>query len=176
MTSTDPRYPVGKFQLPTSITDDMRRQWIGDIEALPRKMRESVRGLNDQQLDTPYRDGGWSVRQVVHHVPDSHMNAYIRLKLALTEDNPTIRPYEEGEWAKLEDTRSAPIEVSLSLLENVHARWVILLRALKPADFSRGLVHPDHGQRNIDWLCAMYSWHSHHHVAHITNLRQQKGW
>src|SRR5260221_7051041 len=174
--TSDPRYPVGKLEIPTSITDDLRRQWIGNIEALPRKMRESVRGLNDQQLDTPYREGGWTVRQVVHHVPDSHMNAYIRLKPALTEDTPTIRPYDETEWAKLVDTRETPIEVSLSLLENVHLRWVILLKALQPADFARKLVHPDHGARNLDWLCALYSWHSRHHVGHITSLRQQKGW
>jgi DinB family protein len=127
-------------------------------------------------MDTPYRDGGWTIRQVVHHVPDSHMNAYVRLKLALTESSPTIKPYMEDKWAQLADSRATPIEVSLSLLDSLHTRWVLLLRSLKPEDFSRKLVHPDHGERNIDWLIFIYAWHGPHHTAHITELRKQKGW
>ena len=150
---------------------------IDEIAAAPVRMREAVRGLSEQQLDTPYRDGGWTVRQVVHHVPDSHLNAYCRLKLALTEDEPTIRPYDEATWAELEDSRSTPIEVSLTLLESLHARWVGLLRSLKDDDFRRTFRHPEHGGvQTLDWLVAMYSWHGRHHVGHITSLRERHGW
>jgi hypothetical protein len=134
-----------------------------------------VKGLNDAQLDTPYREGGWTVRQVVHHVPDSHMNALIRLKLALTEEKPTIKPYNETEWAKLADA-SMPIEPSQVLLESVHARWDRLWRSMKPEHFARVLVHPEHGERTVDWLAFLYAWHGKHHTAHITELRKQKGW
>lgn len=174
---TDPRYPVGPFQPRTELSDEERNAMIGIIAAAPARMREAVAGLSDEQLDTPYREGGWSVRQVVHHVPDSHLNAYVRLKLALTENTPTIRPYDEAEWAKLADARITPIEVSLVLLESLHERWVGLLRSLQPADFRRTFKHPDHeGTQTLDWLVAMYSWHSRHHVAHITSLRERKGW
>ena len=150
---------------------------LDDIAATPANMRAAVAGLSEEQLDTPYRDGGWTVRQVVHHVPDSHLNAYCRLKLALTEDEPMIRPYDESTWAKLEDSRLTPIEVSLTLLESLHARWMTLLRSMKPEDFRRTFRHPEHeGAPTLDWLVAMYSWHGRHHVGHITSLRERMGW
>jgi DinB superfamily len=172
----DPRYPVGKMEMPKEITDAKRQQAIKSIAATPDNLREAVRGLNDAQLDTPYRDGGWTVRQVIHHVPDSHMNAYVRLKLALTEVRPTIKPYEESAWAELADSKSAPIEASQKLLEALHERWDRVWRSLKAEDFSRKLVHPDSGERNIDWLLFVYEWHGRHHAAHITELRKRQGW
>ena len=171
----DPRYPIGKFEMPASVTPEMRQAAIEEIAATPAKMRAAVKGLNDAQLNTPYREGGWTVRQVVHHVPDSHMNALIRLKLALTEDKPTIKPYNETAWAELPDARM-PLEVSQTLLDSVHARWDKIWRGMKPEQFARKLVHPDHGERNVDWLLFLYSWHGKHHTAHITELRKQKGW
>jgi len=171
----DPRYPIGKFEMPKEITPARRRQAIDEIASTPAKMRAAVKGLNDSQLDTPYREGGWTVRQVVHHVPDSHMNAYIRLRLALTEDNPTIKPYDESLWAHLADAK-LPIEVSQNLLEAVHIRWDCVWRSLQTEDFARPLIHPEHGQRNVDWLLFSYEWHGKHHTAHITELRKQKGW
>lgn len=171
----DPRYPIGKFQMPEEVTTARRRLAIDEIAAAPRNLRAAVAGLSDPQLDTPYREGGWTVRQVVHHVPDSHMNAFIRLRLALTEDKPTIRPYEEARWAELADAK-APIEVSQILLDCLHARWDINWRSMKPEQFARPLIHPDHGERNIDWLLFLYGWHGKHHTAHITELRKRKGW
>jgi uncharacterized damage-inducible protein DinB len=153
----------------------MRQQAIEAIAKLPTEMRAAVKGLSEAQLDTPYREGGWTVRQVVHHVSDSHMNALIRLKLALTEDNPTIKPYDETAWAELADAKM-PIEASQSLLDSVHARWDRVWRSMKPEQFARKLVHPDHGERTIDWLLFDYEWHGKHHTAHITELRKQKGW
>ena len=174
---SDPRYPVGKFHRPTGPhTADERRVLVEQIAATPARMRAAVAGLNDAQLATPYRDGGWTVRQVVHHVPDSHMNAFIRVKLALTEDEPTIKPYDEAAWAKLNDVRDTPIETSLTLLETLHARWDAILRSMTDVDFSRTLLHPDHGVVTLDWLIAMYAWHGRHHVAHITSLRDRNGW
>ena len=174
---SDPRYPVGKFQPQNELSVDERIAMIDMIAACPARMREAVAGLDDAQLDTPYRDGGWTVRQVVHHVPDSHLNAYVRLKLALTEETPAIRPYDESEWAKLADVQSTPVEVSLTLLDSLHARWVGLMRTLQPDDFRRTFKHPDHeGTQTLDWLVAMYEWHSRHHVAHITSLRERMGW
>jgi hypothetical protein len=175
-TTADPRYPVGKFEKPESFTAEERERRIAAIESLPAKMRAAVHGLTPEQLDTPYRDGGWTVRQVVHHVPDSHMNAYIRWKLALTEDTPTIKPYKEAEWAKLPDSVKTPIEVSLNLLEAVHARWVIILKAMTPVDHARKLKHPEAGEHTLDHFLAMYAWHSRHHLAHITELKKRKGW
>jgi hypothetical protein len=172
----DPRYPIGKFALPSEVTTERRQQAMEEIAALPAKLRAAVKGLNDAQLDTPYRDGGWTVRQVIHHVPDSHVNAFVRLKLALTEDKPTIKPYDEGAWAELADSKSAPIEPSQTLLDSVHARWDRLWRSLRPEHFARGLVHPENGERNVDWLLFLYEWHGKHHTAHITELRKQKGW
>jgi uncharacterized damage-inducible protein DinB len=172
----DPRYPIGKFEMPKEITPALRQSAIGEIGATPAKLRAAVKGLTDSQLETPYRDGGWTVRQVVHHVPDSHMNAYIRLRFALTETAPTIKPYEESAWANLEDAKNAPVDVSLNLLDALHERWVRLLRSLRPEDYARTLVHPEHGVRSVDWLLFLYAWHGRHHTAHITELRKQKGW
>ena len=174
---TDLRYPIGKLEVVVPATDDIRREAIEAIAATPALMRTAVSGLSDRQLDTPYRPGGWTVRQVVHHVPDSHMHAYIRLKLALTEDGPTIKPYNEQTWAALADSRM-PIEVSLGLLDGIHARWVTLLRAVKPEEWARTFNHPEYPEapRTLDWSVQGYAWHSRHHVAHITSLRQREGW
>jgi uncharacterized damage-inducible protein DinB len=172
----DPRYPIGTFEMPAAVTPARRQQAIDEIAAAPAKLRAAVKGLNNSQLDTPYRAGGWTVRQVVHHVPDSHLNAYVRLKLALTEEKPTIKPYDEAAWAELADSKSMPIEVSQTLLDSLHARWDRLWRSLKPEHFARVLVHPEHGERTVDWLLFLYEWHGKHHTAHITELRKQKGW
>src|ERR1700719_4834123 len=172
----DPRYPIGQFKLPLGIRPERRQQAIDEIASAPAKLRAAAQGLTDAQLDTPYRDGGWTVRQVIHHVPDSHMNAYVRLKLALTEVKPTIKPYEESAWAELADSKSAPIEASQKLLEALHERWDRVWRSLQAEDFSRKLVHPEHGERTIDWLLFVYEWHVRHHVAHITELRKRRSW
>ena len=172
----DPRYPIGKFEMPAQGSAARRQQAMDEIASTPAKLRAAVKGLNDAQLDTPYRAGGWTVRQVVHHVPDSHLNAYVRLKLALTEDNPTIKPYDEAAWAKLADSNSTPIEVSLTLMDSVHDRWDRIWRSLRPEQFERKLVHPENGARTVDWLLFLYEWHGKHHTAHITELRKQKGW
>jgi hypothetical protein len=173
---TDLRYPIGPAPGSTTLTASQREEGIAQIAATPAAMRAAVDGLTDVQLDTPYRDGGWTARQVVHHVPDSHLNAYVRLKLALTEEAPTIKPYDEVAWAKLDDSRLTPVAVSLALLEALHTRWTIVLRSLAPEDFARPLVHPDHGPKTIDWLVGLYAWHGRHHVAHITSLRERNGW
>jgi uncharacterized damage-inducible protein DinB len=172
----DPRYPIGKFEMPREVTPVRRQQAIEEIASAPAKLRAAVKGLSEVQLDTPYREGGWTVRQVVHHVPDSHLNAYVRLKLALTEQKPTIKPYEEAAWAELADSKSAPIEVSQVLMDSLHGRWDRLWRSLKPEHFARVLVHPEHGERTVDWLLFLYEWHGKHHTAHITELRKQKSW
>jgi uncharacterized damage-inducible protein DinB len=174
---TDLRYPVGKFERRETLTPEERRKALDTIAAVPKKMREAIRGLSDAQLDTPYREGGWTVRQVVHHVPDSHMNAFIRMKLALTEEKPVIKPYDESEWAKLADARDTPIETSLTLLDSLHQRWDTLSRSLKDNDFKRTFRHPEHeGDLSLDWLLAMYEWHGRHHVGHITSLRDRMNW
>src|SRR5690242_21424980 len=172
----DPRYPIGKFEQRDELTSAERRQMIDEIAATPTHMRDAIAGLTPAQLHSPYREGGWTLRQVVHHVPDSHMNAYVRWKLALTEDQPTIKPYEEARWAELVDTKSTPIEVSLALLDNLHDRWVRLLRSISDSGFSRTFRHPDHGVRTLDWMLFLYEWHGKHHTAHITELRKSKGW
>ena len=173
----DPRYPIGPFRFNGSTDPQEREQWIAEIASTPGYLRAAVAGLSPVQLDTPYRDKGWTVRQVVHHLPDSHINAYTRMKLALTEDEPTIKPYEEARWAELPDGRTGPIEVSLTLLECLHRRWVLLLRALRPDDFGRGFRHPEHGRTmSLNESVAMYAWHGRHHVAHITSLRSRMGW
>jgi hypothetical protein len=172
----DLRYPVGKFQRVETLTGDQRREFISTVAAAPARLRAAVAGLNDAQLDTPYRRGGWTVRQVAHHVPDSHMNAYIRFRLALTEDEPAIKVYEEARWAELADAKSSPIEPSLALLENLHKRWVILLESILPAEWKRTLRHPEMGVLTLDTTLALYAWHSRHHVAHITALRAREGW
>jgi hypothetical protein len=172
----DPRFPIGKFEMPVQVTAARRQQAIEEIASTPGKMRAAVKGLNDAQLDTPYREGGWTVRQVVHHVPDSHLNAYVRLKLALTEEKPTIKPYDEAAWAELADSKLTPIEVSQTLLDSVHTRWDKLWRSMRAEQFGRVLVHPEHGERTVDWLLFVYEWHGKHHTAHIAELRKQKGW
>jgi uncharacterized damage-inducible protein DinB len=177
MTSVDPRYPIGKFQWSgREATAAERAERIAQIAACPANMRAAVEDLDEAQLDTPYRDGGWTVRQVVHHVPDSHMNAYVRFKLGLTEDTPTIKPYDESSWAQLPDSRITPIGVSLDILQNVHTRWVILLRAMRDADFARKINHPETGVQTLDRVLAHYAWHGRHHIAHVTSLRDRKGW
>jgi uncharacterized damage-inducible protein DinB len=164
------------LELPATSSDADHKQWLTDIEALPRKMRTAVEALSQAQLDTPYRDGGWTVRQVVHHVPDSHMNAYCRWKLTLTEDTPTIKPYAEAEWAKLADSAMA-IDVSLDLLESVHARWVTVIKAMQPEQWAREFHHPEMNRNlTLGQLLALYSWHSRHHLAHITELKKRMGW
>lgn len=177
---SDLRYPIGKFEWrPAENEEQMakrREHYIGVLAKLPSQMRAVVRGLNPEQLDTPYRPEGWSVRQVVHHVPESHMNAYIRFKLALTEDQPTIKPYREDAWAKLPDVAITPIEVSLQLLAALHSRWVDLLGTMKPEDFARTLNHPERGTLTLDQMLAMYAWHSEHHLAHVTSLRERMKW
>jgi len=172
----DLRFPVGRFQRPASLTPDQRRAAIDTIAAAPMHLRAAVRGLDDTKLDTPYRPEGWTVRQVVHHVPDSHMNAFIRFKLALTEDTPTIKPYDEAAWANLADARTTPIETSLTLLDCIHDRWIRVLRAMSAADFERRLNHPENGIMTLDHVLALYEWHGRHHVAHVTNLRDRSGW
>lgn len=173
---TDLRYPIGKFHRPGTLKDDQRHECIAAIDQAPSRVHSAVKGLSDQQLDTPYRPGGWTVRQVAHHLADSHMNAYVRLKLGLTENEPTIKPYDEAEWAKLADAKSA-IEPSLALLENLHKRWVLLLRSLKPADWARTIRHPEWDKpMSLDDQLALYAWHGRHHVAHITSLRERQGW
>ncbi|HZR31657.1 MAG TPA: putative metal-dependent hydrolase [Terriglobales bacterium] len=172
----DLRYPIGKFVPPKSILPEERERLLDQIEEAPANLRAAVKGLSEQQLDTPYRPDGWTVRQVLHHVPDSHMNAFIRFKLALTEDEPTIKPYHEELWANLGDVRGTPPEVSLVLLESLQQRWNCLLRSLKPADWKRTFRHPELGLMDLDTTLAMYAWHGRHHTAHVTSLRARKGW
>lgn len=173
---SDPRYPIGRFSPDPAPNPATRARHIEAISGLPPRMRQAVAGLNDNQLNTPYREGGWTVRQVIHHVPDSHLNAYIRFKLAMTEENPTIKPYDEGAWATLKDSELAPVNVSLNLLESLHARWAVLLRSLKPEDFQKKFVHPESGPHDLDWLLNLYSWHGNHHLAHIATLRERMNW
>jgi uncharacterized damage-inducible protein DinB len=173
----DLRYPIGPFRYPAESGQQQRERWIEEIATAPANLRRAVDGLSAAQLDTPYRDQGWTVRQVVHHLPDSHLNAYTRFKLALTEDAPVIRPYEEARWAELADARSGPIEWSLDLLEALHKRWVLLLRQLTPADLQRRFMHPEHGRPfELQESLALYAWHGQHHVAHIASLRRRMGW
>ncbi|HUA01231.1 MAG TPA: putative metal-dependent hydrolase [Candidatus Aquilonibacter sp.] len=173
---TDLRYPIGKFQRPENVSDDQRREFIDQIAAAPMRLALAVADLAPAQLDTPYRPAGWTVRQLVHHIPDSHMNAYVRFKLALTEDEPTIKPYEESRWAELADAKTPPIQPSLALLENLHTRWVMLLRSLAPGEWARKFRHPELGTMSLHQNLALYAWHGRHHVAHITSLRERNGW
>lgn len=173
---SDPRYPIGKFTFNGSLTDVQRNAFIEDIERTPSTLRAAIKNLNPEQLETPYRDGGWTVRQVIHHVPESHMNAYIRFKLALTEDDPTVKPYMEDRWANTPDVQSTPLEVSLALMDSLHDRWVRLLRGLKPDDWKKTFRHPEIGNVTLEKNLALYSWHGKHHTAHITELRKRMGW
>ena len=171
------RYPIGPFVAPSQVSKDERNAYIEEIAYLPSKIEEAVDSLTDAQLDTPYREGGWTVRQVVHHLPDSHLNAYTRFRLTLTEDQPTIRPYREDRWAELADAQQGPITLSLPLLTSLHRRWVVLLQSLTDKDFARAYVHPDQDQPvRLDVALANYAWHGTHHLAHITTLKERKAW
>ena len=172
---SDPRFPIGKFSYSGSVSAEEKKQFLADIEQAPARLRDAVHGLSDAQLDTPYRDGGWTIRQLCHHVPDSHMNSYIRFKLALTEDDPTITPYLEDRWAELPDSRQ-PIENSLVMLDSLHRRWTTLLRSMSEADWKRTFRHPELGSMPLEKSLALYAWHGKHHVAHVTNLRDKMGW
>ena len=172
----DLRYPIGRFSMAEAVTDDLRQEWIEAIEQAPELLRQAVAGLTDEQLDTPYRPDGWTVRQVIHHVADSHLNSYIRFKWILTEDNPTIKTYDEKRWAELEEARTGPLDLSLPLLETLHSRWVVMLRHLKADEYGRAFIHPEWGAKTIDFNLALYAWHGQHHAAHITSLRKRKGW
>jgi uncharacterized damage-inducible protein DinB len=173
----DLRYPIGRFDRSKGTnTAEERKKLIESIAELPERLKEAVMGLTGKQLETPYREGGWTVRQVTHHLADSHMNAYIRYKLALTEDNPTIKPFEEAAWAELADSRITPIDVSLALVENLHARWIVLLRSLKPEEWERKLTHPVSGLMSLDTMLGLFAWHGAHHVAQITGLRKRSQW
>ncbi len=171
----DLRYPIGRFTPPGASTEEVRAAHIEILRNLPAHLREAVRGLAGSQLDTPYREDGWTVRQVVHYVADSHANAYVRFKLALTEDWPTIKPYNEAAWAKLADSQ-LPIEDSLVFIDGLHARWAALLDSLAERDFARGFVHPEAGRQTLAHALAVYDWHARHHTAHITSLRKRQGW
>ena len=172
----DPRYPIGRFDKNINITKEMRSGFIKTIEELPLQLRKEVNDLLPKQLDTPYRDGGWTVRQVIHHLPDSHLNAYVRFKLALTEDNPLIKTYEEHLWAELRDSFETPINISLTLLESLHTRWAILLRSLTDEQFERTFQHPEWEKITLSTTLALYAWHSKHHLAHIMELKKKMGW
>ncbi len=170
------RFPIGRLQRREQFTDAERRELIERLAAQPAEFRSLVDGLTDQQLDTPYREGGWTVRQLVHHVADSHINAYLRVKLALTEEQPTVKPYDQDAWVQLADITAVPPAVSLALFEGVHARLVPVLRAMSPSDFRRGLHHPENGPMTIDDVVNMYAWHGDHHIAHVRALRERMGW
>ena len=172
----DLQYPIGPFVWSGSSSSEDRCRFITEIAATPDRLRRAVVGLSAEQLETPYRPGGWDVRQVVHHLPESHMNSYIRFKLALTEDHPTVKPYDESRWAETEDTRQTDIHVSLDLLDFLHRRWIVLLRSLTPADLQRTFQHPQLGAVSLDRNLALYAWHGAHHIAHITTLRERMGW
>ena len=176
-TATDLRYPIGRFSWPDTVNEQQRARWIDEIERAPLELRAAVSGLSPAQLDTPYRPGGWTARQVAHHVPDSHLNAYCRFKLALTEDEPTIKPYDEARWAELGDTRTVPLDVSLDLLDALHERWIALIRSMSAADMQRTFRHPEQNRvLRLDQVLALYAWHGRHHTAHITSLRDREGW
>ena len=173
---SDSQYPIGKFQAPAAISEQERQAFIQQIAEAPAALWSAAEGLSEQQIDTPYREGGWTVRQVVHHLADSHMNAFVRFKLAMTEEQPTIKTYNQERWAQLADAKAVPIVVSLNLFDSVHKRFVALLRSMSPADFARTMNHPEQGIVNLDRYLALYAWHGRHHVAHITSLRERKGW
>ena len=173
---TDPRYPIGPFVPPSAYSPELRADLIEKIASTPSRLSDAVRDLTDARLETPYRDGGWTVAQVVHHVADSHMNGFIRVKLALTEESPTIKPYDENAWARLADMR-LPVRVSLELRDGIHTRWVAVYRAMAEDQFARSFLHPEHGKRmTLDYHLQEYAWHSRHHVAHVTELRRRAGW
>lgn len=171
------KYPIGKYKSPDVVTDAQIKMWMSEIDAAPALLRKTVEGMSDSQLATPYREGGWTVRQTVHHVPDSHLNAYCRFKLTLTEERPTIKPYFENRWAELEDGRNAPVEASLRLLESVHTRWLMLMRSMTSADFKRTYFHPEYKKEfTLEYVLGLYAWHGKHHVAQIQNLKERMKW
>ncbi len=172
----DLKYPIGKFQHTGAIDSSQRELWIERLRSLPGAIRSAVHGLTDMQLDTPYRPHGWTVRQVVHHLPDSHMNSYVRFRIALTEDSPSIRAYKQDRWAQLSDARSGPVEPSLQILDGLHARWTALLDSLNEEEFGRVFHHPELREVRLDWALGLYAWHSGHHLAHITGLRRRMNW
>ena len=173
--ATDLRYPIGRFEHDGPVTDSDRERWIAEVEALPEQMRRAVEGLSDAQLDTPYRPGGWTIRQVVHHVPDSHVNSYVRFKWALTEDEPVIKAYDEVGWANLADYR-APVGPSLDFLAALHAKWVRLLRTMTDEQWARRFVHPESGPTELALALGSYAWHGQHHLAHITSTVEREVW
>ena len=172
----DPRYPIGRFKLPEQFSDHDRQMFIRQIADAPAELRSALAGLSEEQLDTPYREGGWTVRQVVHHLADSHLNAFVRFKLGMTEDQPTIKTYDQQRWAELADAKAAPVETSLALIESLHKRFAVLLRSMSAADFARTMNHPEQGIVTLDRYLSLYAWHGRHHVAHITSLRERMGW
>jgi Mycothiol maleylpyruvate isomerase N-terminal domain. len=174
-TSDDLRYPVGKFDKTLEPTPELRREFVKIIADLPSNVSNAINGLTDEQLDTPYRPEGWTVRQTVHHIADSHLNSFCRFKLALTEDTPTIRPYYEDRWAELPDS-DMPVETSIKIIDGLHSRWTALLNSMSDTDFQKKLNHPESGEWTLDKMLGMYAWHSQHHTAHITNLRNRNGW
>ena len=174
--SNDPRYPIGKYE-PQPFSEEQKKAWLQDIQFLPSALEKAILNLDAQQLQTPYRDGGWTVNQLVHHVADSHLNAYTRFQLGLTETNPVIRPYEEKEWAMLADVTAVPVNVSVTLLHALHQRWHVAVKDLTDEQWQRTVVHPEHGRQMTLWfLLGMYAWHGRHHTTHITTLRENKGW
>jgi uncharacterized damage-inducible protein DinB len=176
-TTSDLRYPIGKFEWDAKVSEADYPRLIAEIAGAPGALRSAVAGLSRDQLETRYRPGGWTVKQLVHHIPDSHLNAYTRFKLTLTEDQPTVKPYDEAKWAELPDSQRVPIDVSLDLLEALHQRWVALLRAMDPADFNRAVVHPEHNRvMTLAQLLGLYAWHGRHHVSHVLELRKRQGW
>ena len=175
-TQIDPRYPIGRFTPPAAFTPALRSEQISVLRELPARLQSAVAGLNEAQLDTPYREGGWTVRQVVHHIADSHANSYVRFKLALTEEWPTIKPYDEAAWANLPDGLRLPIDSSLLFISGVHQRLVAMLESMSDRDFDKGFNHPERGRMSLATNLALYAWHSRHHTAHITGLRERMGW
>jgi len=170
------QYPIGRFHLPDSSTPGERKEWIRAIAKTPTALRRAISGLTPDELDSPYREGGWTVRQVVHHYADDHMNSYIRFKLALTENEPAVKSYSEPLWAEVPDARTGPVEPSLKLLEALHERWVSAWQSLQPAEWKRAFLHPDRGPVTLDQLACLYAWHGRHHVTQIERLRERKGW
>ena len=173
---SDLRFPVGKFHYDGPPTEQQKQAFLTEIARTPADLRAAVKGLSDAQLDTAYRPEGWTVRQVVHHLPDSHMNSYVRFKLALTEEEPTIKPYAEDLWAELSDSKNTPVEISLTMLDSLHDRWLRLLRSLTPEQWKRSFRHPAMGPMDLEKTVALYAWHGRHHIAHITELRKRMLW
>jgi len=171
------KYPIGHFELPEELTPKILSNWINDISTFPEKLQQEIKDLSSEQIDTPYRPDGWNIRQVVHHCADSHMNSFIRLKLSLTEDTPTIKPYYEERWAKLSDSIHYPVESSVKIIEGIHERWTILLNNMTHQDFKRSYLYPCSDKEvSLLEMTGLYAWHCNHHLAHITNLKERKGW